>query len=68
MRRALKAYGVWALGVLSAVALAWAYHRRLSAQPTPPPPDKPEPPSEPPAPATRPRAPSSAGGSESPEV
>jgi hypothetical protein len=68
VREPLKAYLWWLLGIASAVALAWAYHRRLTVQPAPPPPDKPEPPSEPPAPATRPRAPSSAGGSESPEV
>lgn len=30
MKRALIAYGWWAAGVLSAIALAWAYHRRIA--------------------------------------
>jgi hypothetical protein len=32
VREALKAYLWWVLGIASAVALAWAYHRRLTAQ------------------------------------
>lgn len=64
MRTALKAYAVWLLGIACAVALAWAYWRRLqfdlgAVLPA----EDEEPPVEPPAVATlRPR-PSPAGGS-----
>lgn len=30
MKRVLKAYAWWAIGVVSAIALAWAYHRRIA--------------------------------------
>lgn len=30
MKRVLSAYVWWAVGILSAIALAWAYHRRIA--------------------------------------
>lgn len=30
MKGVLKAYVWWAAGVVSAIALAWAYHRRIA--------------------------------------